>query len=502
MARITQNLFESIQKVTSGEVVEASVDKAHYCATHVEHALLGYGECISEQHAAPDEDGNIAWYTVRFPAGTHKVNTDQLRVVEGKSHMHSKKPMGEESVNEEPRLKFSSKAGSTETEISNTEPDGRIKATFDGNKPTTYEPVAAPKKDQSKLPLQNEPYGGPRTATIKFNDKVEDDDEPKLKGKVKANNEETIKEAEGGIPKTDRHKKLAAHYGDPNRITRGDVITAAKKKAMKEGLGDDAFAELDKEVNNSRNKKTSSTAEPSAIAAPKSLEQSADDFAARARKNPSGQRLSDLNPIDRMEWEKKMKIPEAKDMSAFDWKSKVKKPESGFTAKKISTGTVYTKKYKEEKDDEDLKSPSRRAKISSAVLGKGEVKKQKSMKEGVSQTVINHNDFVLEVTDNPTFKDYFAAMQAIVPSMDENIQKEMVSIATEAYNEGYTDVILESMSRQAFSDTLNNYRKAGYEILDEKYIVESGNPFVEYTVEKDNTVVQYVHTGVVIKDSE
>jgi hypothetical protein len=91
-------------------------------------------------------------------------------------------------------------------------------------------------------------------------------------------------------------------------------------------------------------------------------------------------------------------------------------------------------------------------------------------------------------------------MQAIIPSMDENVQKEMVSIATEAYNEGYVDVILESMSRQAFSDTLNNYRKAGYEILDEKYIVESGNPYVEYTVEKDNTVVQYVHTGIIIKD--
>lgn len=499
MARITQSLFESIQKVTSGEVVEASVDKAHYCATHVEHALLGYGECISEQHAAPDEDGNIAWYTVRFPAGTHKVNTDQLRVVEGKSHMHSKKPMGEESVNEEPKMKFTNKPDGT-TDISST--TGRFTAEFDGDT-TKYKPVSPP--DQSKLPLQNEPYGGPRTATIKFNDKVKDDeDSPKLKGKVKANNEETIKEAEGGIPKTDRHKKLAAHYGDPNRITRGDVITAAKKKAMKEGLGDDAFAELDKEVNNSRNKKTSSTAEPSAIAAPKSLEQSADDFAARARKNPSGQRLSDLNPIDRMEWEKKMKIPEAKDMSAFDWKSKVKKPESGFTAKKISTGTVYTKKYKEEKDDEDLKSPSRRATVSSAVLGKGEVKpqKKKSMKEGIVQTVINHNDFVLEVTDNPTFKDYFAAMQAIVPSMDENIQKEMVSIATEAYTEGYTDVILESMSRQAFSDILNNYRKEGYEILDEKYIVESGNPYVEYTLEKDDTIVQYVHTGVVIKDSE
>ena len=27
--------------------------------------------------------------------------------------------------------------------------------------------------------------------------------------------------------------KLAAMYGDPNKITRGDIITAAKKKGMK-----------------------------------------------------------------------------------------------------------------------------------------------------------------------------------------------------------------------------------------------------------------------------
>ena len=29
---------------------------------------------------------------------------------------------------------------------------------------------------------------------------------------------------------TGKNKKLAAMYGDPNKITRGDIITAAKKK--------------------------------------------------------------------------------------------------------------------------------------------------------------------------------------------------------------------------------------------------------------------------------
>jgi|TARA_Y100001938_G_scaffold132411_1_gene190658 hypothetical protein len=32
---------------------------------------------------------------------------------------------------------------------------------------------------------------------------------------------------------TPKKKKLAAMYGDPNKITRGDVITAAKKNQEK-----------------------------------------------------------------------------------------------------------------------------------------------------------------------------------------------------------------------------------------------------------------------------
>ena len=31
-------------------------------------------------------------------------------------------------------------------------------------------------------------------------------------------------------PKSVKNKKLAGMYGNPNKITRGDIITAAKKK--------------------------------------------------------------------------------------------------------------------------------------------------------------------------------------------------------------------------------------------------------------------------------
>jgi hypothetical protein len=37
--------------------------------------------------------------------------------------------------------------------------------------------------------------------------------------------------SEGKLAETPREKQLAAQYGDKKRITRGDVITAAKKKS-------------------------------------------------------------------------------------------------------------------------------------------------------------------------------------------------------------------------------------------------------------------------------
>lgn len=36
-----------------------------------------------------------------------------------------------------------------------------------------------------------------------------------------------------GRPPAKKNKKLASMYGDKNKVTRGDIITAAKKKAMK-----------------------------------------------------------------------------------------------------------------------------------------------------------------------------------------------------------------------------------------------------------------------------
>ncbi len=81
------------------EAQDKPVDKAHFCATHVEHLLFGPGTCISEAHAEPDDNGHVAWYTVQFTDGVRKIDTKDLKVTEGKSHMH-KKPMKEAEVAE------------------------------------------------------------------------------------------------------------------------------------------------------------------------------------------------------------------------------------------------------------------------------------------------------------------------------------------------------------------------------------------------------------------
>jgi hypothetical protein len=125
--------------------------------------------------------------------------------------------------------------------------------------------------------------------------------------------------------------------------------------------------------------------------------------------------------------------------------------------------------------------------------------KKKAVKEGISQTVINHNDFVLEVTNNPTYGDYLKALQSMINNSDDQIQQEIVTIAQEAFNNNIESVIIEASSRATFKAKLQEFRTSGAKVLDENYIVESGEPYVEYVVEQDGVRTQYVHSGTVKK---
>jgi len=325
--RISNSLFDAINRVRNGILestvaTEGAVDKAHFCATHVEHALLGPGVCVSEQHAEPDQNGDIAWYSVEFPSGIQRVNTSNLKIVEGKSHTHGKKMAEEEEVAEE----------------------------------------------------------------------------------------ETVEEGNDG--------NLANNAKPYDKVTRGDVITGR--------LGKDEMGG------------------------------------------------------------KKKKVAEARSTgTAFDWKGKPSEltadARSAFNKKKISTGTVYSRKPVEETP------PSAKS------------YKKRAVKEGITQTIINYNDFVLEVTDNPTYGDYLKALQTMVENRDENVQKEVVAIATEAFNEKIDSIISESKARVTFESKFAEIRKTGAKVLGESFTIDSEEAYVEYTVEKDGQRTQYVHVGTVEK---
>ena len=324
--RISNSLFDAINRVRNGILestvaTEGAVDKAHFCATHVEHALLGQGVCISEQHAEPDENGDIAWYSVEFPSGIQRVNTSNLKITEGKSHSHGKKMAEEEEVAEEENVE---------------------------------------------------------------EEQILDTPKPKNEG---------------------NDGNLANNAKPDNKITHGDVISGR--------LGKD-------EMGGKKKKETSEARSTGTV------------------------------------FDKPKDNPLTKDIK------------SSFNKKQVPTGTVYTRK-----------PPSK-------VKG-----------ESVTQTIINHNDFVLEVTNNPTYSDYLKALQSMVGQSNEEIQQEIVTIATEAFNENYTDIIIESQTKKIFESKFEDIRMSGGKVLGENYMVDSGEPYVEYTVEKDGKAIQYVHLGTI-----
>ena len=66
-------------------------DDDHICALEVEHRLFGKGECVFAEHAEPDSEGYVSWYTVQFEHGREVVNTKDVDVLKESSHGSHKK---------------------------------------------------------------------------------------------------------------------------------------------------------------------------------------------------------------------------------------------------------------------------------------------------------------------------------------------------------------------------------------------------------------------------
>ena len=86
----------------------------HLCAQHVYHDVFGEGVVLEGEHAVPDENGDIEWYTVEFPHGKETVHTEQVKIMHERMHGHmmkKKKKMMEEEELDEMSSKMKMKLG-------------------------------------------------------------------------------------------------------------------------------------------------------------------------------------------------------------------------------------------------------------------------------------------------------------------------------------------------------------------------------------------------------
>ena len=462
--RISNSLFESIKNVMAGKTEQvaeaenagAAVDKAHFCATHVEHALLGQGVCISEQHAEPDENGDIAWYSVQFPSGIQRVNTSNLKITEGKSHTHGKKMAEEEEVAEEETIEEEqileygepSKYGSSKKDVraySRPAPSGKKDVGVYSRPSAAATPAP---KTNSGMQANKDIATPPKHQMVKH-----------LAG--------TVLDPRVPKPKNEGNDGNLANNAKPyDKVTHGDVISGR--------LGKDEMG--------GKKKKVSEVADPDHILpkdAPAPVSKSTED---KEKKGAMSKAVAAHNTgkggFDAAKESNVKDVKEARSTGTVFDKPKdnplTKDIKSSFNKKQVSTGTVYTRKPQKDMDD-----------------------KGKKIKESITQTVINYNDFVLEITDNPTYGDYLRALQTMVENRDESIQHEVVALATEAFNEKIDSIIVEAKARITFEPRLQALRESGVEVSDENYVVENGEPYVEYTVQEDGKSIQYVHIGTV-----
>lgn len=109
-------LAEPKDKITHADVLkgrgvmkEAEMDgvaagsmegEKHMCATKVFHKEWKEGTPVKTMHADPDENGLIEWYDVMFDHGIERVMTEDMKILQQESHMHAKRKMRKEDVDQ------------------------------------------------------------------------------------------------------------------------------------------------------------------------------------------------------------------------------------------------------------------------------------------------------------------------------------------------------------------------------------------------------------------
>lgn len=78
------------------EEVEETSPGQHFCAKHVLSNVFGEGVVLEGQHAEPDENGHVEWYTVQFEHGEEVVFAEDVEIMMAEyhnNHSPSKKKM-------------------------------------------------------------------------------------------------------------------------------------------------------------------------------------------------------------------------------------------------------------------------------------------------------------------------------------------------------------------------------------------------------------------------
>lgn len=184
-----------------------------------------------------------------------------------------------------------------------------------------------------------------------------------------------------------------------------------------------------------------------------------------------------------------------------------------------------TRKHNEEVDTEDIPvvegdkkmwpgTPEYKAKYGSekekweAKYGKSDAKKlpkygyrgasgsetpEKGMKE---ETIIKHNNFTIEIVNNPTFKDFLAAASNYVEDQDDAI-----TVAESFYKDEDNSIIIETNIKQIFKESFDDYRKQGYIIEDVEIELEDNDVSLMYSLIKEDEGIKYnyIHHGTVVE---
>jgi hypothetical protein len=471
MIRITNNLFESIRQITNPEKVEETVNGAHFCATHVEHSLYGEGKCISEQHAAPNADGTIDWYSVKFADGkVRKIQTEAVKVKKGKVHEHAQKEG--ESIEE----KKMDPVGKEDADINN---DGKVDKSDDYLKNRRKAISAAVKEEVTGL--------HPDAQKVLKHIKPEHQSKyhADLKGTYKGDYADRA--AILGAAERAGHLKESLESLDEGKMDKMSLTNLWHQHAKHSYAADQGYGYGDGSMKNGSHAATAienHVRKTYGNNVANDMVDHSDHVVAHAEYAGPGE--SEKIEKDAAKLRSKHKIEgnihgriEENTLSAKAGRMGADLGKPGKNFSKISKAAA--KRYGSEAAGE---------RVAGAVLAKMR-KEEVELDEGIAETIVKHNDFSIEITDNPTFGDFLRAAQSITRT-----DEEAIAVAEQAYKENNEEIIIESFTRGEIQDKIDAHRKAGNTVSNDKYSTKSGQPYAEYVVtDQEGGRKKYIHHG-------